>query len=340
MYHPAVLLLCLFLLLSMICYHMIIPSGAVFPLLQIRRNPYQYVHDAFRRNNYTTNNKFVSKDPLFFNIRYEVKHNTIWNKESNYCNGTFILLMIHVNVGDEERRDLFRQYVKQGMLVEGKKINYVFVVGSPLRKESIMAKLRDENKRHKDILISVHEDNYMNITLTHLDAILWVRDYCKDTTFVGRVDGDVWIHFGNLIQYLSTVNPYRFYAGGMPFSRVFEHGCVYKGIHTIPFDFPPQRWTALNGGAILYSRDIIPFINIGTQYMEILLPLADDTTIGEILTRAGIRFAPRPRNYIVYSHRYTSLADNIIFQHGIKDINLLREVFKNNTDRYLIPYNP
>ena len=118
----------MFLISSMICYLMIKPSSGVFPLLQIRRNPYQYVHDAFRRNNYTTSNKFVSKDPLFFNIRYEVKHNIIWNEESNYCNGTFILLMFHVNVGDEERRDLFRQYVKQGMLVEGKKINYVLEI--------------------------------------------------------------------------------------------------------------------------------------------------------------------------------------------------------------------
>lgn len=216
----------------------------------------------------------------------------------------------------------------------------MYVVASPIRNDYAVARVKNENERHKDILLSVHEDNYMNITLTHLDAMLWVRDYCRDTIFVGRVDGDVWIHFGNLIHYLNTVNPYRFYTGGMGFSRVMEHGAAYKGIHTIPFDFPPQRWTALNGGAILYSRDVIPYINIGTQYMEILLPLADDTTIGEILTRAGIRFAVRPKEYIIYSHEYVSIADNIIFQHGIKNISLLREVFKNNTDRYLTPYKP
>ena len=141
----------------------------------------------------------VSKDPLFFNIRYEMKQNIIWNEESNYCNGTFLFLLYFVHVNDEERRDLIRKYVKQGMIVEGKRINYVFVVASPIRNDYAVARVKNENERHKDILLSVHEDNYMNITLTHLDAMLWVRDYCRDTIFVGRVDGDVWIHFGNLI---------------------------------------------------------------------------------------------------------------------------------------------
>ena len=125
MYLPKVVFLCLLLVSSMVCYYLRIPSSILTPSLLVRSNPYQYVHNAFRRNNYTTNNKFVSKDPLFFNIRYEMKQNIIWNEESNYCNGTFLFLLYFVHVNDEERRDLIRKYVKQGMIVEGKRINYV-----------------------------------------------------------------------------------------------------------------------------------------------------------------------------------------------------------------------
>ena len=63
------------------------------------------------------------------------------------------------------------------MMVDGQKINYVFVVASPRRDKPTMKLLRRENKRFKDILVSVHEDSYSNMTLTALDAFMWVRDY-------------------------------------------------------------------------------------------------------------------------------------------------------------------
>ena len=309
--------------------------------ISCRSNPYQYVHDAFRRNNYVINHKFISNDTRFITIPYEVKQNMLWNNASVCNTATFLLLVYFVHVRDLERRNLIRQYVKQGMIVDGKKINYVFVVASPLRKKEVLHDIKEENTKNGDILLSVHEDNYPNITITHLDAMLWVRDYCKETVFVARVDGDVWIHLGNLIHYLKSIQPYRYYGGGIPWSGIIEHGAVYKSIHTIPFDFPAQRWTANVGGAILYSRDVIPFINIGTQYMEILLPLSDDNTIGEILSRAGIKPSAKPRDYTLYTHSYTntSIVNNTVFQHGIKDIQLLKEIYSNYSSVYLIPYN-
>lgn len=42
-----------------------------------RINPYQYVHDTFRSNNYTTMNKWTSKEPRFVPISYELKDNIL-----------------------------------------------------------------------------------------------------------------------------------------------------------------------------------------------------------------------------------------------------------------------
>ena len=311
--------------------------------LTTRKNPFHHVHDVFKKNKYSITEKFTSRDPSFVPIEYGLKQNMMWNLNSVCQKDTFILLMYFLYKGDIERRKIIRRYVKQGMVVDGKKINYVFVVASPYRDKFMLKFLWAENRRFGDILVSTHEDNYSNMTITVLDAFMWVRDYCSQAQYIARVDGDVWIHLGNLVRYLKTVPKKRYYGGSLALGRVEKEGMVYKDIKIVPKDYPKKRWYFNFGGANIYSNDVVPFINIGTKYLDLIIPVSEDMLIGEILRRAGIDPYPPPHNYVLYVNHYSMLngkgiPPNAIFIHGIKNMTEFENVYHNHTATYLIPY--
>ena len=110
-------------------------------LLHFKQYKYQYVHEAFRKHNQTIH-KFVTNDTSFPFTNYVMKQNMAWDHRSVCSNDTFVLVVYLVSQKDYERRRLIREYVKQNMIVDGKRINYVFAVASenettmiPLKKE-------------------------------------------------------------------------------------------------------------------------------------------------------------------------------------------------------------
>lgn len=276
-------------------YHSILCNEAChYSLVRNRINAYQYVHNTFRRNNYTTLNKWISKDPNFRPITYAIGDNIKWNNMSVCRNDSFFLLMYFVRKDDLARRSVIREFVKQNMIVDGKKINYVFVVASPLNATNQIKELTNENALYGDILISLHEDNYRLVPITILDAFYWVREYCKTVSFVARIDGDVWVHLGNLIHYYKSLDERRVFSGIMQVVHSNGGAVWYKGIHNIPYDYSyPVKHVA--GGAYVLSRDVVPFINIGANYMSVLLPISEDVMITDILSKAGIELHPCPQ---------------------------------------------
>lgn len=303
-----------------------------------RNNPYQYVHDAFRSNNYTTTNKWASKEPRFVPISYELKDNILWNGNPVCQKDSFILLMYFVHKKDVERRQVIREYVKQSMVVDGKKINYVIVVASPLNDTQVINALKEENDKYGDILISLHEDNYRLVPITILDAFYWVREYCKTVSFVARIDGDVWVHLGNLIGYLQEIPQSRVLVG-MRCRLTANYTFVYKGVPNIPFDYPrPVVFVA--GGAYVVSRDVVPYISIGAHYLDVVLPVSEDIIVTEILRRAGIGIYPSLRNYKLFINyrSNTNAPPNVVFFHNIKDISLFKSIYANHSDVYLSPF--
>ena len=304
-----------------------------------RINPYQYVHDTFRSNNYTTKNKWTSKEPRFVPISYELRDNILWNKNPVCQKDSFILLMYFVHKKDVERRQVIREYVKQSMVVDGKKLNYVFVVASPLNDTQMINALNKENAQYGDILISLHEDNYRLVPITILDAFYWVREYCKTVSFVARIDGDVWVHLGNLIRYLQEVPQSRVLTG-RPYVISSKTTIVYKGVPNIPFDYP-RPITFVAGGGYVVSRDVVPYISIGSHYLDVLFPVSEDIMVTEILRRAGIDIYPSMQKYYFFLdyRSYMSIPPNIIFLHRIKVISLFKSLYANHSDVYLLPFH-
>lgn len=308
--------------------------------LAIRSPQYVFVHEAFRRNNYTMG-KFVTHDSGYIPIDYKLKQNVLWNHRSVCSKDTFVILLYFIGTKDIARRNLIRQYLKQDMVADGKKINYMFVVVSEENDVETTERLMKENDLFDDLLVSIHKNNYANVTVTVLDAFLWVRDYCKEAKYVGRIDGDAWVHLGNLVHYLKSVPLTRFY-GGHHMHTALHRRTNHSGRFYLPADYPIERRMDYNsGGANLYSRDVIPYINIGTQYMDIIFHAAEDVMIGEILRRVNITPFGPSKDYVVYMnyppHKRIQIPFNAILVHNLKKLHLLNEVYTNFSSTYTKP---
>ena len=305
--------------------------------IDFRLDEYGYVHEAFRQHN-CTRDKFETHDPDFPLIEYKLKESIVWNGLSVCGRDSFVLLLFFVYRSDYRRRELIRPYIKQGLVVDGKKVRYMFVVAA---EEGQFGALKKENSVHKDILISVHVDSFANLTLSILDSYLWVRNHCKQVQFIVKVDGDTWVHLGNMVRYLKSVPPERFY-GGFYYRRFYPKNFTYRKVKMIPSDYPERMWYFMVGGAYMLSRDLIPYINIGTLYIDLITPVGEDMVVGEVLRKLGVPPYEDQHGFQVYSTIYTlvnhTIPPNIVFVHGLKDFQYLSDVYRSHASSFTVPY--
>lgn len=266
-----------------------------------------------------------------------MKQNILWNNHSVCVNDTFILIYFNVYKHDEERRNVIREYLTQGMIVDGKRINYVFTVVSLENDTTAIERIKEENEVHGDILISLHEDSRRLIPMTILDTFLWVRDYCKTARYVVKTDGDTWIHLGNLIHYYKSLNESRVFSGS-PWRVKTGSKVYYHEVYTIPYDYPGDLVFAHGSGYVL-SQDLIPLVNIGVQYLDVLFPASEDIIITHVMNNMGVHLHSQPKGLILVHHCYNgpSFPNNVVFVHPFKDLNTYKEVFHNRSSEYCIP---
>ena len=304
---------------------------------RVKLDEYMYVHEAFRRN-HCVQGKFKTYDPDYPLIEYEVKENIVWNGASVCSSDTFVLLLFFLYRDDFQRRELIRQYIKQGVAVDGEIVKYLFVIAAEERQYS---DLKKENDAFGDILISVHVDTFENLTLSTLDSFLWVRNHCKQAQFVVKIDGDTWVHLGNMVRYLKSVPPERFY-GGFYYRRFYPKNFTYRKVKMIPSDYPERMWYFMVGGAYMLSRDLIPYINIGTLYIDLITPVGEDMVVGEVLRKLGVPPYEDQHGFQVYSTIYTlvnhTIPPNIVFVHGLKDFQYLSYVYRSHASSFTVPY--
>lgn len=303
--------------------------------IQTRQMEYQYVYEAFKRT-YNASERCVSQDPDFHPLSYQLKQNMKWSHQSVCSNDTFLLLMFFTYKDDLERRNLIRQYVKQGVVVGGKVVNYVIIIAADDADAEQMSLFEMENAQYNDLLISLHKDRREYWPITVFDAYMWVRDFCRQAQFVSKVDGDVWVHLGNLVQHLRTVTT-RLYYGGHAVNGILHSGRYYKRVKYSPSDCPEHKIRFALGGGNIMSRDLVPYISIGAKYLNYILPAAEDVLIGEIVRKAGV-YAERIRGFtpFVFYERLSKgvIPKSAIYVH-IRDFEVLKQVYRNYTQYYL-----
>ena len=117
-----------------------------------KKDPYQYVYDTFERRGYKQG-KFETHDPGYEVLEWDLNRTVVWNHHSVCNNETFAFVLLFVYVTDFERRQLFREYMHQGMIVHGKKINYMMVVCVEEANEQLRRKIEEENAVYGDLMI-------------------------------------------------------------------------------------------------------------------------------------------------------------------------------------------
>ena len=300
-------------------------------LLSFRNYKYEFVHRLFREHNCTIG-KFTSNDTGYIPVQYKPVDNMIWVQHSPCSNDTFILLLYLIYKKDYARRELLRGYIKQGMVVEGKVVNYMFVVTADDDADMKRWGFIDENKQYGDLLVSVHVDNLANITLSVLDGLLWARNYCPQAAYVLKVDGDTFVHLGNLVGYLKGVPRTGFY-GGATCRDVYGRRSMTRRKWFIPDDYPFERSYYFNlGWGIILSKDLVPLVTIGTEYIDLII-MADDPLIGDVLSRIGIYPYGKSREFKI-AINYSPpgmIPQSVIFVHRLKQLRLYTQIWKNHS---------
>ncbi|KAL4217430.1 hypothetical protein ACF0H5_023880 [Mactra antiquata] len=80
----------------------------------------------------------------------------------------------------------------------------VFVIGKSMDAD-IEMKVYKENERNRDIVQIDMVDNYYNLTLKVLMALKWVNLYCPHAKYILKSDDDVFVHIGNLLDQIHSV---------------------------------------------------------------------------------------------------------------------------------------
>ena len=299
----------------------------------IRDEQFDGIHRAYQTRGYKVH-KFQTKDPNYKALTYRLEPNVVDTNTSVCFNDTFIFVMILVRQDDIDRRMLFRENLKRG-LVEGKRVDYGFFVVADKDNTEAIQSIATENRAFHDILYSQHKDSYTNVTLTMLDSFLWIRDHCP-ARFVIRLDADCFLHVPNAVKYLSSVNEHFFY-GGYHWRATLYSKKDKKTEYDVPVDYPRWRrvFNYVLGGGYIVSADIVPFINIGTLYQDLVIHAAEDAHLGRLLENVGIHPSPTSWKFHVYMDltlhkRLRNLSKwpkDVIIVHNLKNFTFQQQVF-------------
>ena len=144
-----------------------------------------------------------------------------------------------------------------------------------------------------------------------------------------------------MVHYLKSVPCSSFY-GGLPWGAFFRPGGRTHGSQVTPYDYVGRGFIFNVGGAYILSADLIPFINIGTEYVDVIVPGCEDCMIGEILGMIGVKLYGKSKDYIVYINitpgKLGIIPPNSIFIHNLKSMPLLSEVYRNHSSTYTVPF--
>ncbi|XP_004704901.1 UDP-GlcNAc:betaGal beta-1,3-N-acetylglucosaminyltransferase 9 [Echinops telfairi] len=126
-----------------------------------------------------------------------------------------LLIAVKSVVADFERRQAVRQTWGAEGRVQGALVRRVFLLGVPRGGGSDgaappahwRALLRAESQAYADILLWAFEDTFFNLTLKEIHFLTWASAFCPNTRFVFKGDADVFVHVGNLLEFLALRDP-------------------------------------------------------------------------------------------------------------------------------------
>lgn len=144
-------------------------------------------------------------EPGAYDIAYPRNYTFVMD-DTPVCKSTtpFLLLVVPVAPGGRAARDTIRRTWGSQKQVLGQPVETLFMLGlsggadaAPPQEE-----LWRESRLHRDLIQSDFLDSYHNLTIKTMMILEWVASNCLHTTYVMKVDSDVFLQVENLMRLL------------------------------------------------------------------------------------------------------------------------------------------
>lgn len=149
----------------------------------------------------------ASNDPIRNQVTFRYRIN---NEKLCHVGGTrtFLLVYVHSDPANYMKRLLLRQTWAQPKLYE-LPIRIVFFVGVRSKDPTIEQAVQLESDNFHDIVQTVYEDTYRNLSYKSLFAIHWIATYCNHSRFVLKTDDDAYVNMRALLHHLNDLDTPR-----------------------------------------------------------------------------------------------------------------------------------
>ncbi|KAL8617909.1 hypothetical protein ACOMHN_026486 [Nucella lapillus] len=145
-----------------------------------------------------------------------------------------------------------------------------------------MRMLKEESRHFRDVVISEFIDSYNNLTLKTMTSLHWITGYCAHARFFFKVDDDVWLNTGRLLERFNQSSGLQRGLGGYckMSSRVLRETSSkwYAPYASYPERQYPSYCSGVGyGGTITLARRLVeisknvPFFYLEDVYMGLCL---------------------------------------------------------------------
>ncbi|XP_045438765.1 UDP-GlcNAc:betaGal beta-1,3-N-acetylglucosaminyltransferase 9 [Pipistrellus kuhlii] len=218
--------------------------------------------------------------------------------------GPDLLIAVKSAAADFERRQAVRQTWGAEGRVRGALVRRVFLLGVPQGAGSgpagaegagsparWRALLRAESRTYADILLWAFDDTFFNLTLKEIHFLAWASAYCPNVRFVFKGDADVFMHVGNLLEFLAARDPAQDLLVGdvIVQARPIRARASKYYIPEAVYGLPAYPAYAGGGGFVLSGATLRRLAGACAQVE--LFPI-DDVFLGMCLQR--LRLTPEP----------------------------------------------
>uniref|UniRef100_A0A8C6T985 Hexosyltransferase n=1 Tax=Neogobius melanostomus TaxID=47308 RepID=A0A8C6T985_9GOBI len=197
----------------------------------------------------------------------------------------FLVLMVPVEPKNVAARDAIRKTWGKEPLVLGERVLTMFMLGQAGGDPN---SLSGENLQHHDLIQSDFTDSYQNLTIKTMVIMHWLAMRCDNATFAMKIDSDMFLNIGNLVDMLKKPQiPRANYLTGM----IMWNRPVIRSKNSkwyVPEEmYPePQYPTYVLGAGYVFSNDLpARFVDISGTIKPFNI---EDAYIGMCMKRLGL----------------------------------------------------
>ncbi|XP_045075224.1 beta-1,3-galactosyltransferase 2-like [Coregonus clupeaformis] len=233
------------------------------------------------------------EDPGRYHVAYPRGYKFVMDEPEKCRTGSqapFLVLMVPVAPGNLASRDAIRRTWGNETLVQGKKVQTLFMLGLPggSGAQELQEKVNQESRAHHDLLQSDFMDTYHNLTIKTMVILEWLVSRCPEASYAMKIDSDVFLNVQNLVSMLVNPDtPKQNYMTGL----VWWHSPVLRNPNEkffLPYEviaeseYPPYPL----GFGYIMSMDLPKkILGVSPQIKPIYI---EDAYLGMCLKRLGI----------------------------------------------------